>query len=150
MRNDYLKHIELLQARADQLAAARAKRERDSTPFCEFIFDELLGNGKVLVTVYPQGRRGKTRQWSGTLRQAFDFIDEEGIEGFADMICNPLWTHIFYQKSPLYDATQKAEFRERDKAKYTEVAALYELDDPTALIDFLAAVPQFLTFLPQK
>lgn len=144
----YLQRIEAIKARADQLAAARAKRARDMTPFCELIFDEILGDGAVLVTVHPQGCRGKTRQWSGTLKEAFDFIDGEKIEAFADMIYNPLWAHVFFQKSPLYTDAQKTVLLEQDKEKYPEVAQLYNLDDPNALIDFLAAVPQFLTFLP--
>lgn len=150
MRNDYLKHIELLQVRADALAAARAKRERDSTPFCELIFDEILGDGKALVIVHPCGRRGKTHQWSGTLTEAFSFLDSEGIVGYADMIYNPLWAHRFFQRSPHYTDEQKKAFLTQDMEKYSEVAALYELDNPQPLTDFLDSLPQFLTFLPPK
>lgn len=150
MRNDYLKHIELLQARADALAAARAKRQKDEAPFAEIHIDRLLGDGEALVITHLQGRRGKTQQSRMTLKEAFDFVDTERIEAFADMIYNPLWAHVFFQKSPLYTDAQKTVLLEQDKEKYPEVAQLYNLDDPNALIDFLAAVPQFLTFLPQK
>lgn len=150
MRNDYLKHIELLQARADQLAAARAARQRDETPFCEIHIDRLLGDGEALVILHPCGKRGKTQQSRMTLKEAFSFLDSEGIVGYADLLLCTTWAHRFFQRSPLYNADQKKMFLEQDVARYPELAEIYALDDPQPLLDFIDSLPQVLTFLPQK
>lgn len=150
MRNSYLQRIEAIKARADALAAARAARQQDETPFCEIHIDRLLGDGEALVIVHPCGRRGKTHQWSGTLKEAFEWADKEGIEAIADLLLCPTWAHRFFQRSPLYNADQKKMFLEQDVARYPELAEIYALDDPQPLLDFIDSLPQVLMFLPQK
>lgn len=150
MRNDYLKHIELLRGRADQLTAARLRREQNEAPFAEIHIDRLLGDGAALVITHLQGRRGKTQQSRMTLKEAFSFLDSAGIVGYADLLLCPTWAHVFYQRSPLYTDEQRTMFREHDMKQFPEVERLYSLDNRDALLDFIASLPQVLTFLPQK
>lgn len=141
--NGYLKRIEALKARADQMAAAYRKRQQDALPFCEIIIDEIMGDGKAVVISHPHGHSGKSHQWSGTLKAAFAWADKEKIDTYANMIYCPLWSHVFYQRSPLYTDAQKAMFLEQDRQKYPEVSQLYDRDDKDAMIDFIAGLPQF-------
>ena len=143
---DYLRRIDTLKAKAEQMAEAYRKQQRDKAPFCEILIDELLGDGKATIISHPQGIRGKSNRWSGTLKAAFEWIDQEGIAAYINMIYCPLWARVYFQQSALYTAAQKAMFLEMDKQKYPEVAKLYDYDEPDAFIDFLADIPQYLHF----
>ena len=129
------KRIEKLRNLSDEVRAVQERRQ----PFAVVYLRSLL-TGRTTLVYHPAGHSGAPERGEDMVLDKVPewFSERPGVRCVVSLARCIECIYAFYQRSDLYTEEQKARFKVEAVERWPEVAALYDLEDPEAVIDALA------------